>query len=379
MRSLLKSGRFALIATPLFLTVACSNSENFAELDAPQKTVTPQQSKILAEPTPSSKPKITKPNTGYVIPPKPPLPEGVEVAIDCVPIAARHEEHLEFLLARGWCGRLNADGSLQIDPEVTTLLDYTQPAPAWRRHSKDLKCLFIYLSNKKGGFAYVREDGRARFARFPYDAECQPFGNGVFIQYIDGLAVYTDENFEPVEKTNYVLADGFYNHLSKVCRIKPEKKYDSHGEHFEWVGGQCGYLGTEFQVVEPIIHPYESTPRPKGGKYDGDDVTGREARMVEALRADLPNGKTLEAVFLKGGCNFQSRYTSNPMECDEKFPGLPKALYKEGNSIREIHLRQEDQTYYRGLVVSNGVPGFREWEREIYWHSVEPIEAPVQD
>ena len=131
--------------------------------------------------------------------------------------------------------------------------------------------------------------------------------------------------------------------------------------------------------MEPVIHAYENTPRPKGGKYDGDDPTGREARMVKALRADLPNGKTLEAVFLKGGCNFQSRYTRKPTECDEKYPDLPAALYKEGHSIREIHLRQEDQTYYRGFVIFNGAPGFKEWEREIYWHRVEPMEVPVQD
>jgi len=375
MRSLLKSGGLVLFALSLSLGVACSDSEYFSQMDSPQETVTSQREKTLAQPTESPEPRKMDRNSGYVIPPKPPIPEGVDVAIDCGPIAARYEEHWDFLRNRGWCGYLKADGTLQIDPEVTALLDYTQPASAWRRHSKNLKCLFIYLSNKKGGFAYVRVDGRARFAPFPYDNECQPFGNGVFIQYIDGLVVYTDENFEPVQKTNYVLADGFYNHLSKVCRIKPEKMYDSHGEHFEWVGGQCGYLGTEFQVVEPVIHAYEKTPRPSGGKYDGDDVTGIEARMVEALRADLPNGETLEAVFLKDLCSFQSRY----INCDEKFPGLPKALYKEGNSIREIHLRQEDQTYYRGLVVSNGASGFNEWEREIYWHSVEPMEAPVQD
>ena len=374
--SFLKSSKFGLLAISLSLIVSCSDTENFAQLDAPQETVTPQQNKISAEPTPSPEPKKRTPNNGYVIPP---LPKGVEIAVDCGPIAARFEEHQELLLNRGWCGYLKADGSIQIDAEVTALLDYTQPSPAWLRDSKDLKCLFIYLSNKKRGFAYVRKNGHARFAPFPYGNGCQPFGNGVFIQYLDGLVVYTDENFEPVKETNYVLADGFYNHLSKVCLVKPEKKYDSHGEHFEWIGGQCGYIGTAFQIVEPVIHAYENTPRPKGGKYDGDEPTGSEAHMVEALRADLPNGETLEAVFLKGGCNFQSRYSRNPAQCDEKYPGLPAVLYKEGHSIREIHLRQEDQTYYRGLVVYNGAPGFQDWEREIYWHSVEPMEAPVQD
>lgn len=379
MRLLLKLGRCTPIAIALSLTVACSDSGNFTQVDDSDIKATSQVDQSSSGNPASSEPEKTQFNASYAIPPKPPIPKGVDVAIDCLPIASQYGEHWKFLVTRGWCGRLKADGSLQIDPEVTALLDYTQPAPAWRRHSKDLKCVPIFLSNKEGGFAYVREDGRARFARFPYDNGCQPFGNGVFIQYLDGRAIYTDEDFEPVKRTNYVLADGFYKHLSKVCRVKPEKRYDKYGEHFEWVGGQCGYLGTDFQVVEPVIHAYENTPRPTGGKYDGDDVTGREARMVEALRAGLPNGETLEAVFLKDGCNFQSRYTRNPTECDEKYPGLPEALYKEGHSIREIHLRQQDQTYYRGLVVSNGAPGFKEWEREIYWHSVEPMEPPVQD
>jgi len=379
MRSSLKLSALFLTVTFISLSVACSDSENFTNVYDGDVKDASQVDQTTSGKLAPSEPEKTQSVTTYEIPPKPPIPEGVDVAVDCLPIASRYEEHWKFLVKRGWCGSLEADGSLKIDSEVTALLDFTQPAPAWRRHSKDLKCLSIYLSNKEGGFAYVRKDGSARFAPFPYDAECQPFGNGVFIQYLDGHAVYTDEHFKPVKRTNYKLADGFYKHLSKVCSVKPVKKYDKYREHFEWVGGQCGYIGTDFQVVEPVIHAYENTPRPTGGKYDGDDATGREARMVEALRADLPNSETLEAVFLRGGCNFQSRYARNPTECDERYPGLPENLYKEGHSIREIHLRQADQTYYRGLVVSNGAPGFKEWEREIYWHSLEPMDAPNQD
>jgi len=328
---------------------------------------------------PSVESEKTTSDNPYKLPSKPPLPKGVDVAVDCEPIASQYEEHLESLLARGWCGQQKSDGSIQIDQEIIGLLDYSQQPSHWRKHSKDLKCLFILLSNGERGFGYVHIDGRGRFAPYPHDNGCQPFGNGVFVDYESGFVVYRDEKFNPVQRTNYVLADRFYKHLSKVCRVKPKREYGAHGEHFKWIGGQCGYIGTDFRIVEPVIHSYEETPRPKGGKYDGDEPTGIEARMVETLQASLADRGSLEAVFLKGGCNFQSRYTRNPAECDEKYSGLPEELYKRGNSIREIHLRLEDQSYYRGLLVYNGAGGFAEWEREIYWHSVAPMEVQISD
>lgn len=367
MTSSLKLVKFALLSMPIFISLACSDFESVSKFETSRDSLQLDKQLALAD--------INRSETDdyYKVPPKPPIPKGVSVAVDCWPIASRYETHSEYLLDRGWCGRQNPDGWIQIDKEVTDLLDFSQPAPARSRHSKDLKCLFISLSSKKSGYAYVRSDGRVRFADFPYDNSCQPFGNGVFVEYLDGFVVYTDENFNPVKYTDYVLADGFNNYLSKVCRVKPEKQYDIGGEHFEWLGGQCGYIGIDFKVVEPIIHTYENTPRPKGGKYDGDEPTGIEARMVEVLTLELPNNERLEAVFLKGGCAFQSDY----VKCDEEYTGLPEALYKKGHHIREIHLRVENQSYYRGLVVFSGGRGLK--ERELVWHSVEPIETPILD
>lgn len=358
----LKSMWLTLVIAAFCLSGACSDSQNTTQIKQPPSNTEESSFGLVSQ-----------------IPPKPPIPEGVDVAVDCLSIASQYEEHEDILIERGWCGQQTSDGSLQIDQDVVALLDYSEAPRHWLRHSKDLKCLILTLSNGKGGFAYVRKNGQARFAPFPYDNDCQYFGNGVFVDYEGGFVIYKNESFAPVKRTNYKFADTFYNHLSKVCIVKPDKEYDSHGEHFEWKGGQCGYIGTDYKVVEPIIHAYENTPRPKGGKYDGDDPTGIEARMVEALETQLKDGQTLEAVFLKNGCNFQSKHMSNPTQCDEEYPNLPKSLYRNGNSIREIHLRLVDQSFYRGLVVYNGSRGFRHHERNFYWISLEPMDNPFID
>lgn len=310
----------------------------------------------------------------FSIPKKPPLPDGVDVAIDCWSIASQHEEHWDVLMKRGWCGRQGSDGALTIDQDVVEMLDFTTQPASWRRHSADLKCTIISLSNGEGSFGYIRKDGRAKLAPFPYDNDCQYLGNGVFVGYERGYAVYYNEKFEPVQRTNYVLADHFYKHLSKVCLVKPTKKYDAYREHFEWVGGQCGYIDENYKVIEAVVHPYEKTPRPKGGIYDGDDPTGFEASIVNVLKEFMENGDKVEAVFIKDGCNFGTS-SSLKLECNSKYSEVPEVHRKERRSITEIHLRLEDQTYYRGLVVYYGGPGY-EWKRELYWQSVTPIDSP---
>ncbi|HFB54868.1 MAG TPA: hypothetical protein ENJ46_03005 [Hellea balneolensis] len=315
--------------------------------------------------------KKTKP---YTLPPKPPLPAGIQVAIDCLPFTSIFEEHGEELFKRGWCGHQDGNGNLYVDPVVINLLDFTIRPPHWRRHSRELICVPLSLSNGDGGFGYVRKDGRAHFAQFPYDNDCMPFANGVFVGYENGKVVYMNENFEAVQRTDYVYADPFNKNLSKVCRLKPKKNYD--GEHFEWRGGQCGYIGTDYEIVVPLIHPYENTPRPTGGKYDGDDPTGIEARMVDTLYTQLGKDVPLEAVFLKDGCNFGNESDLEQM-CVKKFSEVPKNFRKKGHSIREVILRLDDQTYYRGLVVYNGRGGgLSDWERQFYWKTIEQIGPP---
>jgi hypothetical protein len=164
------------------------------------------------------------------------------------------------------CGYQDADGLLHISPETMKLFPsnfFEYDYGGWGQ--KGLSCQSLRLSDGTGGFSYIAPDGRARISDYPYDSHCQPFRNGVAISYVDGKAIFFDKNLEVVKSTPYALADPFYKHLAKVCTVLPEKKF--HGEHFEWIGGTCGYIDTDFNVVVPIKTPYEETGRLAGGKY----------------------------------------------------------------------------------------------------------------
>ena len=135
------------------------------------------------------------------------------------------------------------------------------------REPKGLRCFPLRFSGGTVDYGYLAADGRARISDDPHDNGCQPFGNGVAISYVDGKAVFFDNDLKVVKATDYELADPFYKHLAKVCTAAPDREY--HGEHFKWTGGTCGYIDTEFNVVVPIATSYETTQRLTGGKYDG--------------------------------------------------------------------------------------------------------------
>jgi len=153
------------------------------------------------------------------------------------------------------CGHQDTDGVLHISQETMKLFK---------------RCFPFRMSDADGkvDFGYLAADGRARISDDPHDNGCHPFRNGTAISYVEGKAVFFDKNLEVVKATDYALADPFDKHLAKVCTVLPEKKF--HGEHFKWVGGTCGYIDTEFNVVVPIATPYESTARLTGGKYDNE-------------------------------------------------------------------------------------------------------------
>jgi len=203
-------------------------------------------------------------------PPKRPLPDGVDVALECEPFVLQHEkDHPSLdLLKRDWCGIQEANGDIIIPMEVmskTGRFSYPPSHPG-NSYPSNLACNIIALSNGEVKHAYVREDGRARIAQFPHDHYCDIYRNGVFISYTHGKVGFYDGDLNLVRQTNYTLAEAFYKHLSKVCTEKPKRKY--HGEHFNLVGGKCGYIGEDYEVVLPIVHAYESAQRPTGGKYD---------------------------------------------------------------------------------------------------------------
>ena len=195
---------------------------------------------------------------------KPRLPQGVDIAVECAPFVLEHEQdHPSLdLLKRDWCGKQEPNGDIFIPAEVmekTGRFAYPPSHPG-QSYPPKLDCNLIALSNGTIKHAYDRKDGRARLAQFPHDNYCELYRKGVFISYTDGKAGFYDGDLNLVHQTDYLIADAFYRGLAKVCSKIPDKKYEL--EHFHWVGGKCGYIGTDYKVVVPIEHPYESTPLP---------------------------------------------------------------------------------------------------------------------
>lgn len=284
-----------------------------------------------------------------------------------------HDIFNDYLKDREWCGYKHRDGILRVDPDVVARLDFTEIPPEWRRHSKDLKCILIDLSNGEWGLGYVRSDGRAIIADEPYDNECQILGNGLIVHYVDGFAIFRNENFDVIRTTNYTFADGFTKHLSKVCLIGPFINLELSVDHERRHGGQCGYIDDNFDIVEPIIHPFENTPRPTGGKYDGHDPTGYEAKLVDYLRENIEGGDTIEAVYLQGGCPIESLDTKS--YCGIDYSDLPDHLFKEGYGIRQIILRLENQTHFRTHVVYGADYKDELKSLKVLGHVIEAVDA----
>jgi len=224
-----------------------------------------------------------------------------------------------------------------------------------------LSCLTFQLSDSTGGFGYLAPDGRARISNYPYDNRCQPFRNGVAISYVRGKAVFFDTNLDVVRQTNYELANPFYKHLAKVCLISPEKIYQ--GEKFKWVGGQCGFIDTDFNEVVPILTPYEDTHRLTGGKYDGVELDRWDRPVLELLAAHIDvSTEQIEAVFRPSGC--QLKYCS-----DAETAGLniPTDLDEDKTWLKIMRFRLEDQRLWEGHV-------FSDRQHNLKLHSLKPID-----
>ena len=248
------------------------------------------------------------------------------------------------------CGYQDAEGVLHISPETMKLFKPDEFEYAYTRWGqKGLRCSRFRLSDGTIDFGYLAADGRARISDYPYDNNCQPFRNGVAISYVDGKAIFFDKNLEVVKATDYALADSFYKDLARVCRVSPEKKYDTSGDHFDWIGGTCGYIDTEFNVVTPIETPYEETERLAGGSFNGRQLSEWKVPVLEFLMAALKyNTSPVEAVFGPSGCKLDF--------CSEKKKrafGLPRNVGEIDLWITTLHFRLEDQSLWEGHVLSN--------------------------
>ena len=285
------------------------------------------------------------------------------VSVDCSALAFTTEIDAFWTdEAHKTCGHQDAEGMLHISLETMKFFPsnyFEHDYGGWGQ--KGLSCQSLRLSDGTGGFSYISPDGRARVSNYPYDNNCQPFRNGVAIGYVDGKAIFFDKNLDVVRATEYELADPFYKHLAKVCRIAPEKKY--HGEHFKWVGGKCGYIDTEFNEVVPILTPYEDTRRLTGGKYDGVELDEWDTPVLEFLVSHMDASiKQVEAVFRPDGC--QLHYCSDAKKAKLD---LPANLDEKKTWMKTMRFRLEDQTLWEGLVLSDR-------QRNLTFHSLKPID-----
>ena len=262
------------------------------------------------------------------------------------------------------CGHQDTDGMLHISQETMKLFKPDEfKSNFGERDPKGLRCFPFRMSDADGkvDFGYLAADGRARISDDPHDNGCHPFRNGTAISYVEGKAVFFDKNLEVVKATDYALADPFDKHLAKVCTVLPEKKF--HGEHFKWVGGTCGYIDTEFNVVVPIATPYESTARLTGGKYDGVELDQSGERVLEFLVDALKdNTSPVEAVFGPSGCKLESC-----LEEKKRVLGISPDLDETKWWLTSLHFRLEDQSLWEGHVLSN-----RQWDLTL--HSLKRIE-----
>ena len=102
------------------------------------------------------------------------------------------------------CGCQDRDGLLQISPETMKLFkpdDFNYEFGS--REPKGLRCFPLRFSGGTVDYGYLAADGRARISDDPHDNGCQPFGNGVAISYVDGKAVFFDNDLKVVKATDY--------------------------------------------------------------------------------------------------------------------------------------------------------------------------------
>ena len=287
---------------------------------------------------------------------------GQSVSVDCSGFSFTTE--IDAFWTDKTCGYQDAEGVLHISPETMKLFKPDEfKSDFGPRQPKGLRCFPFRMSDADGkvDFGYLAADGRARLSNWPYDNDCQPFRNDVAISYVDGKAIFFDKDLEIVKVTPYALADPFYKHLAKVCTVLPEKKF--HGEHFKWVGGTCGYIDIEFNVVVPIATPYESTARLTGGKYDGVELDQSGERVLEFLVDALKdNTSPVEAVFGPSGCKLESC-----LEEKKRVLGISPDLDETKWWLTSLHFRLEDQSLWEGHVLSN-----RQWDLTL--HSLKRIE-----
>lgn len=130
---------------------------------------------------------------------------------------------------------------------------------AWSQYG--INCIYVSDPQESGWF-YINQLGLGRRAPFNNDNDCAWFESGVTVGLVAEQVVFFNPLMDIVHATDYRWASNFHQGYAKVCKGALTKIMDSHGEHYRYQGGQCGFIDRDFSVVIPVQYPYQSTPIP---------------------------------------------------------------------------------------------------------------------
>lgn len=236
---------------------------------------------------------------------EPPV-EGFTRPVNCGMIGLLSELEYEGKASGENCGAMNSTGLVKLNNAFMAL----EPVP----EGYEYFCLPVYTGTEPEdreylGWFYVTPKGYGRGHRETYDNDCIRWEwlPGVAKTYVRGNLAFMDKDLKIVHQTEYPFGENFSKDtkLAIVCSEKPQKRLGPHKEHFAFLGGKCGQINLDFEVVTPIEQPFEDfVPLPPW-------VTPFYRRIAQ-FSAVPGKGEELEQLL---------------QETFKNLPGLKKSLY----------------------------------------------------
>jgi len=188
--------------------------------------------------------------------------------IDCAPIALKVE--VKALEKQTACGEMDSNGLIHINADTMKLIDFVFKEQDYRLypnvefdwHPEHLRCLPLYVSGEEtstkyiySGSAYINRQGLGRFSNAPKSYGCNMFNqqSGLAQTYINNKAAFFDKDLKVVIRTDYPFLYG-----DIVCSELPQREDI---DHWEWFGGQCGRIDSDYNIVVPMKYPFEKVPK----------------------------------------------------------------------------------------------------------------------
>lgn len=162
------------------------------------------------------------------------------------------------------CGVIDKNGLAKFNPKITALISNVISCQPISQRLPNGKSVF------KGWF-HISPTGYGRGHKETYDNDCDRWEwlPGVAKTYIGGQLAYMDQSLAIVHQTEFPFGENFdkSTNLAIVCTEKPTKRLGPHKEHFAYLGGKCGQINLDFEVVTPIQQPFEDfQPLPQWAK-----------------------------------------------------------------------------------------------------------------